>query len=66
MSRRPYDLPHADARPRIHIWMAPPGAHWARHPTGPRTSALSIGDALEAALDEVEHRSAVIIFEGRQ
>lgn len=65
MSSRPA-LGRADNRPRVHVWMVPAGAVWSQHTTGPRQSALSIGEAVEAALDTVEHRSAVIIFEGRQ
>ena len=59
-------LSHADARPRIYIWLSRGGAHWSLSPTGQRASSLSVGDAVEAALDQVDHRSAVIIFEGRQ
>lgn len=57
-------LGHCDSRPRIHVWPTPAGASFAFHPTGPRQSRMSIGEAVEAALDHVEHRAAVIIFEG--
>jgi hypothetical protein len=54
----------SDARPRIHVWPTPAGASFAFHPTGPRQSRMSIGEAVEAALDTVDHKAAVIIFEG--
>lgn len=57
-------LGHCDNRPRIHVWPTPAGASFAFRPTGPKQSRMSIGEAVEAALDQVEHRAAVIIFEG--
>lgn len=55
----------ADARPRIYLWPMRGGAYWALHPTGARHSKLSVGEALEAALDAVDHQSAVIIYEAQ-
>jgi hypothetical protein len=54
----------ADVRPRIHIWMTPQGASFAFHPTAPRQSRMSVTEAFDAALDQIGHRSAVIMFEG--
>lgn len=63
--RRPGTMGGADARPRIFIWPTTVGAYWALSPAGPRRSMLSVGEAVEAALDAVDHRSAVIIYEAR-
>lgn len=64
MNTRKHPIGGADSRPRIHIWPGPAGAHFAFGPTGVKQSRMSIGEAVEAALDQVEHRAAVIIFEG--
>jgi hypothetical protein len=63
--KRPGPMGSADARPRIHIWPTRVGAYWALSPNGHRTSELSAGEALEAALDAIDHRSAVIIYEAQ-
>jgi hypothetical protein len=60
MSSKPGPMGGADRRPRIHLWPSRVGAAWA---IGPRSSSLSAGEALEAALDCIEHRAAVIIYE---
>jgi len=57
-------MKRADGRPRIHLWPFRGGTYWSIGPTGSKRSCLSAGDALEAALDHVDHKPAVIIYEG--
>lgn len=57
-------MKRGDSRPRIYIAETPAGATYAFSPTGPRNVQLGVGHALEAALDRIERKSAVIIFEG--
>lgn len=57
-------LGYADARPRIHVWRDNSGFSWSHGPTGARLPALSAGAAVDRALEVIEHRPAVIIFEG--
>lgn len=59
-------LGHCDRRPRIHIWPARDGASFSFGPTGRRISAASIEEAFGAAMHAVEHKPAVIIFEGAE
>jgi hypothetical protein len=63
MSSKPGPLGGAYRRPRIHLWPSRVGASWSIGPNGMRSSSLSAGEALEAALDCIEHRAAVIIYE---
>lgn len=45
--------PRADDRPRVHIWPTPAGANYAFGPTGQRFVQLSVGNALESAIDRL-------------
>lgn len=58
------DRSRADSRPRIYIAETPAGATYAFSPAGPRNVQLGVGYAVEAALDRIERKPAVIIFEG--
>lgn len=55
---------HADARPRIHIWPAGDRTAWSFGPTGARFHQPTTGEAIEEALDRIDRRPAVIIYEG--
>lgn len=54
----------ADSRPRIHIQRDATGFTWSHGPVGARLPATSAGAAVDRALAAIEHRPAVIIFEG--
>jgi len=54
-------LGRCDARPRLHFW---PDGSWSRGVSGLRNQAQSVGEAVEWALQEIEHQPAVMIFEG--
>lgn len=57
-------LGHADSRPRIHIQCDRDAFTWSHGPTGARLPAETAGAAVDRALAAIEHRPAVIIFEG--
>lgn len=56
--------PGSDRRPRIHLWPGAGGASFSFGPCGARVAARSVGEAVEMAVDAIERRAAVIIFEG--
>jgi hypothetical protein len=61
-----HPLGQADRRPRIHIWQAGDEVRWSFGPCGTRDKAASAGDAVDDALRSIQHRPAVIIFEGAE
>ncbi|HEX7858046.1 MAG TPA: hypothetical protein VF503_30560 [Sphingobium sp.] len=52
-----------DGRPRIHLWPTREGAEWSIGPTGIRRACPTPGEALNAALEQIGHKPAVIIYE---
>lgn len=59
-------MKHADARPRIHVWPAADRTAWSFGPAGARFHQPTAAEAIEEALARVDHKPAVIIYEGRQ
>lgn len=59
-------LGQADRRPRIHIWKHAANAtvSWSFGPCGRLAHAETPGAAVDAGLAAIEHKPAVIIFEG--
>lgn len=60
---------HCDDRPRIHLWQHSLTGH-VRWSLGPMTfrsreTFATAGGALDAALDHIGGRAAVIVFEGK-
>lgn len=58
--------PAADARTRIHIERAGSRFAWSFGPRGACFHTDTIGEAIEEALERIEHEPAVIIYGGRQ
>lgn len=53
----------ADGRPRVHIWPSGSTFAWSIGPLGLRTSALTAGAALDAALARLATPAVVVIVE---
>lgn len=59
----PLISPRGDGRPRVHLWPTSEGADWSIGPTGMRRTCATAGEALDAALAQIGHKPAVIIWE---